>query len=141
MGPRLGIFSYNFENYPSSKNDKYVDANFYPDKPLLNSTQWQNIIDYYIATSPDSLKQPSRDAAVTQGLPGFQFVYYAFKVASPTSSYIKIDTAAHQLLLADLFTQYLYRFDSNLNLLDSINTIPSRCSFTFTEVTFLQSIS
>jgi hypothetical protein len=45
-----------------------------------------------------------------------------FKVAAPTSSYVKIDTATHQLLLADLFTQYLYRFNSQLNLHDSVNT-------------------
>ena len=122
MGPYLGIFSHYFQKYPNAKRDLNLDSNFYPSKPLLTIEEWQNIIDYYIATSPDSLKQPERNTVVTSHLPGFQFVPTAFKVASPTNSYIKIDTATHQLLLADLFTQYLYRFDSKLNLQDSVNT-------------------
>jgi FG-GAP-like repeat len=122
MGPVLGIFKHLYHNYPSGRNDKDLDSNYYPKKPLLTPDEWQNIIDYYTATSPDTLIQTKSEIAVTPGLPGFQFVPTSFKAASPTSSYVKIDETTDQLLLADLFTQYLYRFDVNLKLQDSVNT-------------------
>lgn len=55
MGWRLGIFEFGFESYPSFKNDRNLDSNFYPTKPLLTLQQWQHILDYYVATSPDTL--------------------------------------------------------------------------------------
>lgn len=121
MGPMLGIFKHLYHNYPNGKRDPNLDSNFYPSKPLLTHEEWQSIIDYYTATSPDSLLQPG-PSVVSEGLPGFKFVPTSFKVANPTSSYIKIDTANHQLMLADLFTQYLYRFNSDLSIKDSVNT-------------------
>jgi hypothetical protein len=122
MGPMLGIFKHLYHRYPNGKNDPNLDSNFYPKQPQLSSEEWQNIIDYYSATSPDSLLPLKQETAATQGLPGFEYVPVNFKVASPTSSYIKIDAANHQLLLADLFTQYLYRFNTGLTLQDSVNT-------------------
>jgi len=64
MGPRLGIFYYGFEKYPSYKNDKSLDPNFYPKKPLLSFNEWQNIIDYYVATSPDTLPAQNRKRSI-----------------------------------------------------------------------------
>jgi FG-GAP-like repeat len=122
MGPMLGIFKHRYQTYPSGKRDSNLDSNFYPAKPLLTPDEWQHIINYYSAVSPDSLVLPAQAAAVTPGLEGFQLVPSEFKVPSPTSSYLKIDTATHQLLMTDLFTHHLYRFDKNLQLLDSVNT-------------------
>src|SRR4030095_6932590 len=68
MGPRLGIFYYDFEKYPSSKSDKNIDTNFYPAQPVLNFNEWQNIIDYYVATSPDSLPKQVREKTIQSGV-------------------------------------------------------------------------
>ncbi len=122
MGPFLGIFKHQFQNYPNGRSDKDLDTNFYPKKPIVTPDEWQAIINYYSATSPDSLITPKSLLPITQGLPGFTYVPTTFKVVSPTSSYVKIDTSTHQFLMADLFTQYLYRFNSNLKLQDSVNT-------------------
>ena len=122
MGPMLGIFSHFYINYPNGKRDSNLDSNYYPANPVINHEEWQNIIDYYTATSPDSLMQPVAATNITEGLPGFKIIPTAFKVEIPTSSFIKIDTIAHQLILADLFTQYIYRFDKKLHLQDSLNT-------------------
>ena len=35
MGPRLGIFNYGYEKYPSFKNDLNVDRNYYPSVPVM----------------------------------------------------------------------------------------------------------
>ena len=122
MGPRLGIFSHFYRNYPNAKRDTNLDSNYYPSSPLIDHQEWQNIIDYYTATAPDSLLPTKNNLLVTEGLPNFKIIRTDFKVVSPTSSIVKIDTATHQFLLADLFTQYLYRFDKNFRLIDSINT-------------------
>lgn len=55
MGPRLGIFSWNYVSYPSHKRDMNLDKNFYPESPLVKPEEWKNIMDYYLATSPDTL--------------------------------------------------------------------------------------
>src|SRR5215203_585451 len=54
MGPRLGIFQHYLQFYPSGRNDPTLKG-FYPEKPVLTPTQWQHIINYYSATSPDTL--------------------------------------------------------------------------------------
>jgi hypothetical protein len=124
MGPQLGIFYHNFKRYPSAKNDKNLALNFYPSQPLLNDEEWQNLVNYYIATSPDSLIIPERTTPVILGPPGFQVQNQTFKTFVPTSSYIKIDTSVipHQLVLADLFSQKIFWFNDSLKLVDSLQT-------------------
>src|SRR6266498_4115475 len=63
MGPRLGIFDFNYQHYPSYKNDINIGPAFYPSKPALTQEEWQNIIDYYTSISPDSLPGQKRDQA------------------------------------------------------------------------------
>ena len=52
MGPRLGIFEFNNKIYPSKRYDVNLPDDFYPSQPLMNNSEWQNIIDYYTALSP-----------------------------------------------------------------------------------------
>ena len=68
MGPRLGIFQYGSEIYPSNIHDLNLDSNFYPKQPVLGLEQWQNIIDYYTATSPDSLPKQDRKRSIQSTL-------------------------------------------------------------------------
>ena len=70
MGPRLGIFQYGYKIYPSYKYDRELDSNFYPSKPVLTSDQWHSIIDYYTATSPDSLPKQDRQRCKQHGCGG-----------------------------------------------------------------------
>jgi hypothetical protein len=100
MGPRLGIFNYGFNQYPSSRYDEHLPANFYPDKPVLNSIEWQNIIDYYTALSPASLPGQRRSRIIQQGLSTFEVQLPQYKYPSPAICFTKIDTtnSTHQLL-------------------------------------------
>ena len=121
MGPRLGIFNYGFQHYPSSRYDKYLPANFYPAKPVLNSLEWQNIIDYYTSLSPDSLPCQQRYQAIKPGLSLFKVQFPAYSYPSPAICLTKIDTTAsvHQLLLFDLMGKYTFRYNNQLLLTDS----------------------
>ena len=123
MGPRLGIFYYDFEKYPSSRSDKNIDANFYPQKPLLNFNEWQNIIDYYVATSPDSLAKQVRKQSIQSGLSIFSVQYPPFTYEDPATSFVKIraENSLYPLIISDVIKQNIYFFNQQLELKDSVN--------------------
>ncbi len=123
MGPRLGIFFYGFEQYPSAKNDENIGNNFYPKKPVLNFIEWQNIIDYYTATSPDSMPGQHRAVAINKDLKTFKIELPALSYADPATSYIKIDTnnTPHFLIVSDIKKRATFFFDSKLRIEDSVH--------------------
>ena len=125
MGPRLGIFRFNFDNYPSLRNDYYLPKGFYPSAPLLKPAEWGELMDYYIATSPDSLPGQQRDQPIQQDLTLFTPISPAVSYGTPTTCYIKMDSSlptGNSILLADVFKKKLFRFDKNLALVDSVST-------------------
>ena len=123
MGPMLGIFTHNYQRYPSGRNDRNLDSNFYPSKPLITVQEWQNIIDYYTATSPDSLAPQTRDVPIKMGLPFFQ-VQLPAKMDYHTVTYLKMTSSGNQrqLLLADQSTQRFLKIDNKLQVIDSLSS-------------------
>ena len=122
MGPRLGIFSHDFEEYPHSKRDLEVDKNYYPSSPVLSKTEWQHIIDYYIATAPDTIPPPAREPLVDDGGKYFQASGVAPTMSLPITCMVKVDTssAKHRILASSLATKKIYVYDASLVLTDSI---------------------
>lgn len=127
MGPRLGIFAHGFDMYPSYRNDKNVDRNFYPSQPALNDIQWSSIIDYFTALAPDTLHADSNDVPISNNLSLFKAVVPSFSDLSPRISYIHIDTNAvsHCLMLSESNRKRIYKFNAQLQLLDSVYTAGS----------------
>lgn len=123
MGPHLGIFEFYFRRYPSAKNDKSLSKNFYPSQSLLKPHEWADLMNYFLATSPDSLLPHTRQKPIVSGLPLFQIQVPQFSYAAPVVSYIKIDTTAigHQLIVCDA-NQNIFRFNNQLHLIDSLQT-------------------
>ena len=122
MGPRLGIFTFNWQSYPSSRYEKEVPENFYPDKPLLKDDEWQDIINYYTATSPEFLPAQQRQMPVEIRQDLFDVSWPSFHQPSPATCYIKVDTTTnpHTIIQADVLTKKILRFDASLNIVDSI---------------------
>jgi hypothetical protein len=122
MGPRLGIFEHNFNQYPSAIHDKNVGRSFYPSRPLLSGQEWQYILDYYTATAPDSLPYQEREQKISMGLSQFDVQTPALSGRTPAVSFIRKDSlgAENGLLLYDLVTQTLYRYNSSLKPTDSV---------------------
>ena len=133
MGPRLGIFYYDFEKYPSYKADRDIDANFYPQKPVLNFNEWQNIIDYYVATSPDSLAKQVRKQPIQSGVPIFSVQYPQFTYENPATSFVKIRTenSLYPLIISDVIKQNIYFFNKQLEIKDSV-----KCSGPIVDIDF-----
>ena len=122
MGPRLGIFFYDFEYYPSSKNDRNIGLNFYPSQPILKLEEWQNIIDYYTAVSPDTLPAQHRLYPIQQIESLFAVQVPVTSYSNSATSFIKINTtdSLHPLIISDAITKKTFVFDRNLKVTDSV---------------------
>lgn len=125
MGPRLGIFVYNFETYPSVKHDRNLDPNYYPSQPLLSFAEWQNIIDYYTATSPDTLPHQQRQYPIQMGLPLFTAQIPSVNYPASATSFIKINASdpLHPLIISDALKKTAFFLNKNLNVIDSVPNI------------------
>lgn len=124
MGPRLGIFSYDFVNYPSGRFDTNLDRNFYPSRPVLGYEEWQNIIDYYTATSPDTIIiSQNNDKPIKNTLSLFSPAVPPFTYSTPATSFVKIDESVpdHQLIINDVTQQRSYIINKHLAKIDSIH--------------------
>lgn len=124
MGPRLGIFAYNFQEYPSQRYDPKLDSNYYPKKPVLNAEEWQHIIDYYTATSPDTLPPQHRRQAIRMNLSLFDAQASPLQYTNSMTSFVKItggDSLA-LLIISDAARKQTYFLNSVLQLTDSVPT-------------------
>jgi len=124
MGPRLGIFYFKEERYPSNIYDAGIPKGFYPAKPMLTDEEWQDVLNYYAATSPDTLPGQQRALPIQVSNDLFEVAQPMAHYPSPTTSYIKVDASTRPttILQSDVFIKKLYRYDAGLKLMDSVST-------------------
>lgn len=122
MGPRLGIFSFNGKIYPSGKYDPAVGRSFYPSQPLLTAEQWQHILDYYGAVSPDSLMPQRRDRPIREGLRLFSSRMSPDPHGLPVSAFVGIDSSqgSRAVVVGSMLPGAILRYDPRLRLRDSL---------------------
>lgn len=122
MGPRLGIFSFKGARYNNNKFDLNVPKDFYPLKPQVTEEEWQNIIDYFTAVSPDQLEVPKRTKTVLSNKNLFRVEAAPIASVLPTVSYVHIDTSAApvQILFSDIKAKNLSRFNNQFKLIDTL---------------------
>ncbi len=124
MGPKLGIFKFENKAYPYFKYDFNLSHDFYPLKPLLKPDEWKSIMDYYMATSPDSVNAAANDQPIGEGLPGFSAIVPAFTYPSPAVSLVKINeqNPDHDIIVSDAIKHTIYRFNKQLQPIDSFDS-------------------
>lgn len=122
MGPRLGVFRFGLKSYPVTR-DVYIGSDFYPSQPLLSVSDWQNIIDYYTATSPDSLPPQQRKFSIKTGLSLFKIATPNINYQNPATTYVKINTSdsSHPIIISDALKQNLLFINRQFQITDSIN--------------------
>jgi FG-GAP-like repeat len=121
MGPRLGILEFNYKIYPRIR-DQYIGDNFYPSQPLMSTSQWQDILNYYEATSPDSMPAQNRPVAIEMGLPFFKAILPDINYLKPATCYVKINSSdtAEPIVISDALKRNIYFINRNLKIADSI---------------------
>ena len=125
MGPRLGIFTFNNSYYPSSKNDRELDTGYYPEKAVMSNEQWQNIIDYYTALSPDSLRRQPNKRPIDTSTPLFSADTSVPHFYMPAAtSFIKINPVGNKsaLVVSDVIKKSTFFYDKNFKAIDSFFT-------------------
>lgn len=121
MGPRLGVLNFGLKNYPRVR-DNYIGSDFYPSKPLLSTDEWQNIVDYYTATSPDTLPSQNRKDAIKTGLSLFNVEIPKINYPAPATSYVKINSgdSVHPVIISDAIKQNMLFISRQLTVTDSL---------------------
>ncbi len=119
MGPRLGIFFYDDQEYPVAIRDRNMGKSYYPSQPLITMEDWQHIIDYYTATSPDSLLPAKKPVPIKMNDHLFAAIQPSIYYSKPSTSFIRFQPNK-QLFLCDALSKKLLRFDNTLHLIDSI---------------------
>jgi hypothetical protein len=121
MGPLLGIYEFNYQRYPANIGDRNLPPGFYPRNAALSRQEWQNLINYYAATSPDTLSPEAGRQPFIDSLPDFLVKAPALKFQAPSVSSLAIDPgSANPLLAVDIYKQTLFRFDKHLKLVDTL---------------------
>lgn len=125
MGPRLGIFNFYWKQYPSMIRDPNMPKGFYPSQPVMSTEEWQNIIDFYLATAPDSLPAQQRPYPIKNDLSIFTAISPTVLGHKPTTCYIHIDSSRtpHSVLQCDIFQKLVTRFDTALKPVDSFSFV------------------
>ena len=122
MGWRLGIHGTDNDPYADldpAEKARVESLGIYPEKPLVNKQEWNDIVDYFKKTSPTSLKQP--ETGTEKILENRQFDVVPLKVddvAIPSISMLEFDTTHHQLYIGDARNK-LFQIDQNLALQNS----------------------
>lgn len=126
MGPRLGIYTHQVTYYPTYRREPNIPKDYYPLQPAVTSEQWQNIIDYYTATSPDKLGEQKRQREIQPTLSLFTAQKATLSYANSGTSFIKIapQPLPYAMVISDVLRKTTYFFDKALTPLDSIKTGP-----------------
>jgi len=122
MGPRLGIFRHNFDLYPSSLHDTNLSKGFYPAQPLVSPEDWEHILDYYTALSPDSLPAQQRQRQIRDGLTLFKVEAPPIMHEAPATCLTRVDTGGGRrgLWVYDEYYKQLYRWSASFDRVDSL---------------------
>ncbi len=125
MGPRLGIFYYGYAQYPSAVDDPNIGSSFYPSQQVLSFVDWQHIIDYYTALSPDSLQAAASDVPIQANdqlftpLPaGRDFAY-----DNPMTGcvYAPVSAGTYHLFVTDMSRKNIVSVNQQLQQFDSVS--------------------
>lgn len=122
MGPHLGIFEFAGQTYPLDVTDG-LPENFYPETALIDSVEWQIILDYYSKMAPVELSfqtgQPSieiEDAIFEPRRPDYR------PEVHPMASAVKFDPGNGVIYLADGNLQRILVYNRDLTVEASLPT-------------------
>ncbi|HRE52730.1 MAG TPA: FG-GAP-like repeat-containing protein [Flavitalea sp.] len=122
MGPRLGIYAHNGRRYKIYTD---IDQDNYPDRPAMNSWDWQNIIEYYTAMSPAALPAQEKPKAISRQMPfSVKLPPELFVEPENLAPLVKIDTSVRPARIwinKTGSTNTLFLLDGQMNIIDSLN--------------------
>ncbi|MEO6455312.1 MAG: FG-GAP-like repeat-containing protein [Ginsengibacter sp.] len=123
MGPRLGIFNYKGQSYTFRGDEQMMGPGYFAGKPKVTQEEWQSIVDYYTATSPDQLQAQHRSTKISLQLPLFGVLQPKLNYTNAQSCFVKVrEHAEAPVVVSDAITLKTYFLDSLLTPVDSLTT-------------------
>ena len=119
MGPRMGMHKFKTLHY------ERIHPLAMSYTPMMEQEQWDNIVDYFFYSSPDSLpkqsfeKEPSLDCETFEAKPFTNDIS-----SSSIITMMKMDTARKNLFVADINNNTLFKFNYSGELIDTLQ-LPS----------------
>jgi len=115
MGPRLGMHSYKTLYY------KRINPMVVPQQPAMTQEQWENIVDYFHYSSPESLPKQVFDVEPKIGCTTFKLAPFSDDIdPNAILTMIKVDTVNESIYVGEAISSKLLRFDYEGNLMDSV---------------------
>lgn len=119
MGNMMGIYQTSstrdslIEKGPGAK--LVLEANIYPETPVIDTADWQKIVEFYLANAPDALPEvPAK--TISKDLDRFDVIIPEFKISPPSSTMARF-SENNTIYIGDAFSQTLLEFDKDLNLI------------------------
>ncbi len=104
--------------------DINIGASYYPNHPVMSFSDWQSIIDYYHALSPDTLIASKNDSVIDSTNQFFksESIRSSISNGEPLSGCVFIDTSSKtkSFLVADLKKGTIISNDKNAKPVDSV---------------------
>ncbi|QHV95909.1 FG-GAP repeat domain-containing protein [Spirosoma endbachense] len=98
---------------------RLMEAKVFPETPLLHTTDWQKIVDYYASEAPAKLLPQPAHTAVQVGLPLFQ-VQQSKQAIDAFVTLLRFDSISHRIWVGDGRSN-LYALNQNLIRMDSVH--------------------
>jgi hypothetical protein len=119
MGLYLGV---KYHTPDSILNILSGDSNYLPQQAVIDSVQWQQIVNYYISKAPGRLPVADRIEPI-ESLPGFSVITAPAEWASNSTltSYVKIDESVkpHRLIVCDGMTNNVIVLNDKVKTINS----------------------
>ncbi len=126
MGPLLGIFEYDGEEYPMDVTAN-LPEDFYPDHALVSEEDWQLILDYYTEIAPEQLTAPSQPEIIRENL-FFEALRPSYRSdTNPMVSAIRFDPGNQLIYLADANLNRILIYNRDLEIVNSFE-VPAAIS-------------
>lgn len=111
MGKRLGITYWN-NNYVDTRDNAIGGLTF---------KQWQQLVDYYLKSSPKKLTIPEPDVKPVADMAVFEVKAPAYRTDSSSRTVMSsIDTITGNIYTSDFSSKKLMKWNSRLELVDSL---------------------
>ncbi len=98
MSPYLGLSKIDFDQQPGGERVKA--ARIFAESPVISPEEWRAICTYYLEAAPMVFLPPT-DRPPPAGLKLFEVVTADYHQATPTTTLVHIDPAAHKLYVGD----------------------------------------
>lgn len=123
MGPKLGIFNFKGKSYAYGGDGQMMGPGYVSSSPKVTAKEWESIVDYYTATSPDVLPEQNRSEKISMDLPLFEVIKPQLNYKNAQTCFVEVrEDSETAIIVSDAITLKTYFLNIGLIPVDSLVT-------------------